>query len=334
MVKRGLINLFILGGLVLTTTYCIGQVKQLTYGSPEVQIDRAYKLSKSITIIPDPRINYVPNIGIIEGENTILVVDAGMGPKNGKRVFDYANSIAKGRKIYLTTTHFHPEHSFGAMAFNNGGATVLMNQLQADELKTKGEAYLNMFKRFGDLERKVLEGTKIAKVDELYSGRKILDLGNKKVEFYELPAHTLGDQVIFVPDDGVIFMGDLVEDRFFPIMPDSDSRPSRWIEVMREVSKLNPETVVPGHGELGGIELITNTESYLNLVKSEVKLNIDKGLNKEAILEVLTPKLKHSRSNWDNAVFIQYEIAHFYAEWTNTIVVLPDLTDEQDKYKQ
>lgn len=331
MRRKVSVRLLISGVLALAGTSSFGQVKQLTHGSPEVQIEHAYKLTNDITIIPDPRINYVPNIGIIEGDKAILVVDAGMGPKNGKKVFEYANSIAKGRKIFLTTTHFHPEHSFGAMAFNKGGATVLMNKLQADELKAKGEEYLKMFKQFGKLEREVLEGTEIAKVDELYSVKKTLDLGNKKVEFYELPAHTLGDQVIFVPSEGVVFMGDLVEERFFPIMPDADTKASRWIEVMKEVKKLKPKTVVPGHGEVGGIELINEVETYLSLVKKEVKLYIDKGLSKKELSAILTPKLTKYRPNWDNAVFIQYEIAHFYAEWTNTIVALPDLITGLDE---
>ena len=307
----------------------MAQLKKLQTGSlPEVQVNKSYKLTKSITIIPDPRINYVPNIGIIEGSKAILVVDAGMGPKNGRKVFEKAKEIANGRKIYLTTTHFHPEHSFGASAFNEGGATVLMNKLQANELSKKGLEYLEMFRTFGELERTVLQDTKLAKVDEVYSGKKVLDLGGKEVELYEMPAHTLGDQVVFVKGDNVVFLGDLVEERFFPIMPDKDTRPSEWIEVIKRVKTLSPKIVVPGHGDIGGSELLDYVENYLMMVKNDAKKEIDLGKSREETIKILKDKLTAAEPTWDNKVFIPYQIAHFYAEWTKTPVVLPDLKIE------
>ncbi len=42
------------------------------------------------------------------------VVETGMGPVNGEAVLAFAHEYARGRRIFLTTTHFHPEHAFGA----------------------------------------------------------------------------------------------------------------------------------------------------------------------------------------------------------------------------
>src|SRR5579863_7872738 len=58
-----------------------------------------------------------PNIGIIVGERATLVVDTGMGPPNGAIVVREAQKLAKSPNLYLTTTHFHPEHAAGAPAF-------------------------------------------------------------------------------------------------------------------------------------------------------------------------------------------------------------------------
>lgn len=325
LIIKYLVFLFI----VFNNNSTMAQLKKLqTDLLPEVQVDKSYKLTKDITIIPDPRINYVPNIGIIEGSKAILVVDAGMGPENGRKVFEKAKEIANGRKIYLTTTHFHPEHSFGASAFNEGGATVLMNKLQSDELSKKGHEYLEMFRSFGELERTVLQGTKLAKVDEVYSGKKILDLGGKEVELYEMPAHTLGDQVIFVKEDNVVFMGDLIEERFFPIMPDNDTKPSEWIEVIKQTKALKPKIVVPGHGDVGGTELLNYFKNYLVMVKNDVKKEIDQGKSREETIKILKDKLTAAEPTWDNKIFIPYQIAHFYAELTKRPVVLPDLKIE------
>ncbi len=56
----------------------------------------------------------MPNIGVIGGNHSVLVVETGMGPRSAAKVLAFTAECAKGRKLYLTTTHFHPEHAFGA----------------------------------------------------------------------------------------------------------------------------------------------------------------------------------------------------------------------------
>ena len=51
-----------------------------------------------------------PNIAIVTGDRATLVVDTGMGPRNGAVIVREVQKLAKGRKLYLTTTHLHPEH--------------------------------------------------------------------------------------------------------------------------------------------------------------------------------------------------------------------------------
>ena len=58
-----------------------------------------------------------PNIGIVVGDRATLVVDTGLGAKNGAIVVKQAEKLAKAPALYLTTTHFHPEHAMGEQAF-------------------------------------------------------------------------------------------------------------------------------------------------------------------------------------------------------------------------
>src|SRR6516225_11965151 len=58
-----------------------------------------------------------PNIAIVVGGRATLVVDTGMGPKNGAVIVREAQKLTKNSMLYLTTTHFHPEHSAGEQAF-------------------------------------------------------------------------------------------------------------------------------------------------------------------------------------------------------------------------
>ena len=293
---------------------------------PVIRPDTLRQIAPGVSVVPDPRINYVPNIGIIEGRDAILVVDTGMGAANGKLLYEKAKEVAKGRRIYLTTTHFHPEHSFGASAFP--ADSFIQNKAQADELARKGDDFVQLFRSFGTVERDALKDVELGKAGITYSGRKELDLGGRKVLLIEAPAHTAGDQLIFEPKSGVVFTGDLIEDRFFPIMPDKDTKGSGWIEVTEQIQQLRPKIVVPGHGDLGGVSMVKATQAYLRHVRKSVFALVDKGWSQADITKHLAPKLRKIHSDWDNSVFIPYEIAVFYAERTGKPLELPQLSSD------
>jgi glyoxylase-like metal-dependent hydrolase (beta-lactamase superfamily II) len=62
-----------------------------------------------------------PNIGIVVGSRAVLVVDTGLGPRNGATIARVVSKLAPGnRTLYLTTTHFHPEHAAGEGGFPRG----------------------------------------------------------------------------------------------------------------------------------------------------------------------------------------------------------------------
>ena len=89
-----------------------------------------------------------------------------------------------------------------------------------------------------------------------------LDLGGKVVQLRTWGrAHSRGDQVVFLPSERVLFTGDLVENRFYPIFPfvppyDVDVDGRHWITVVEELARLDPRIVVPGHGEVGNAGLL------------------------------------------------------------------------------
>jgi Metallo-beta-lactamase superfamily len=140
---------------------------------------------------------------------------------------------AKSRKLYLTTTHFHPEHAFGAKAFAEH-ATYLANKAQASDLATKGPGYIGMFTGLGEPVARQLAGVELPTPDLVYDDTYDLDLGGRVVHLRATGrAHTKVDQVITVPDAEVMFTGDLVETGQFAIFPwfpphDADVSGIRW----------------------------------------------------------------------------------------------------------
>ena len=269
-----------------------------------------------VYVIPDGRVPLVPNIGIVIGEREALVVDTGMGPRNGRRVLDKARALTD-KPIVLTLTHFHPEHGFGAQVFSD--ERIVYNRAQHEELTQKGGPYVEMFRTFGDAVAEQLEGVELVDPDDVYDGELALDLGGTSVTLREVGlAHTRGDQVVFLPEQRVLFTGDLLENRLFPIFPwfppdDVDVNGTRWIEVLGQLEAMAPDVVVPGHGEVGDARLITDARSYLEDVRERVQRASD-GRSADEVKSELSPEIRAAYSSWDAPEWIDFAVECFYAE--------------------
>ena len=100
---------------------------------PMVKPGELRKVSDHVQIIPDDSVQLVPNVGYVVGDKAVLVIDTGMGPKNGAAVSEIAQKLAGGtRAVYLVTTHFHPEHDLGAQAFPASTKLIRSEDQQKD----------------------------------------------------------------------------------------------------------------------------------------------------------------------------------------------------------
>src|SRR5215213_3465069 len=86
-----------------------------------------------------------PNIGIVVGSRAVLVVDTGLGSRNGATIARVVTNLAPGdKKLFLTTTHFHPEHAAGEAGFP-AGAVLIRNAVQQREMDAQGKEVIELF---------------------------------------------------------------------------------------------------------------------------------------------------------------------------------------------
>jgi glyoxylase-like metal-dependent hydrolase (beta-lactamase superfamily II) len=281
--------------------------------SPPLVTGTTREIDSGIHVIPDQRVEFVLNVGIVVGERAVLAIDTAMGKRNGQRVLEEAQRLGGGRKLLLTTTHFHPEHAFGAQPFAD--ATYVCNHSQAEELRAKGQEYIEMFSGFGPGLAELLSDVELIPPDITYSGESaVIDLGGVLAELIAIgPAHTRGDQVVFLPRERVLFAGDLVEDRFLPIFPDEDAIGPRWLEALDRLEQLEPAVVVGGHGEVGDVGMIAALRDYLLTVRDRVSDLHAQGLSLETIEERLEPELAERHAAWDNQMWIKSAVDSFHA---------------------
>ena len=285
--------------------------------APVVDPSAVKEIASGVFVICDHRVPLVPNIGIILGTDAALVVDTGMGPANGKKVLDAAIRLAGQRPLVLTLTHFHPEHGFGAQVFK-GAAKIHYNRAQRDELRAKGDGYLGMFKTFGPHVAAALEGTELVLPDEVYDGASAtIDLGGRKVELKTWGlAHTAGDQVVWLPTERILFTGDLAEERIFPIFPwfppdDADIDGARWASILSELAAWQPAIVVPGHGDIGGAEILLGVRDYMLDLGKRVAAERASGKDADAIVATLAPKIRAEHPDWSAPEWIDFAIRYY-----------------------
>jgi len=274
------------------------------FRAPIVRAGSISEVADGVWVIPDAdRIPMVPNIGIVVGSRATLVIDTGLGTENASAVLEEARRLSAGRPLFLTLTHFHPEHGYGANVFADQ-ATIVYNEAQWVELQEKGEAYSRLFREGAPEVAPMLTGVEFPAPHVRYTGALSFDLGGGLIaELREHGGgHSRGDQIILVQGSSpVLFAGDLVEDRYFGVLPDDDAHVIPWIARLEELERYHADIVVPGHGLTGGAELIVTYRECFELAKRRVtELREEGGHSEEEIVDQVSSELLGRYPDWEN----------------------------------
>jgi glyoxylase-like metal-dependent hydrolase (beta-lactamase superfamily II) len=237
------------------TAFVIAQAQNPEQGVPE----------NSVTQVSEHVYAIVgwPNIGIVVGNRATLVIDTGMGARNGAIVAREAEKLTKTPNLYLTTTHFHPEHAMGVQSFP--ARTILIRPtVQQEEMEKHGSEFIELFRNRSPKFKELLQDVKLRPPDILFDRELKLDLGGAIARLMWFgPGHTAGDELIFVEPDSVLLPGDIVENKLVPTMPNADASPKGWLAILDKIEPLKPRFIVPDHGRLGDGSLIAKERAFL-----------------------------------------------------------------------
>ena len=289
-------------GLILVP-FCLPQAPQ---GVPENSVTR---VSDHVYAI----IGF-PNIAIVTGTRATLAIDTGMGSRNGAVVVREAQKLAKGPALYLTTTHFHPEHASGEGAFPP--QTLLIRPAaQQQELEKRGQEYLDLFSSRSAQNKELLAGVKFRTPDLVFDQEARLDLGGVTARLFWLgAAHTKGDELIFVEEDGVLIPGDIVQSKLVPNMPNEDASPNGWLAILDQLASLKVRQVVPDHGELGDGSLIGKERAFLADLRQRALDLKRQGTPVDDAGRMLTAEFKTKYPDWPNMGPVANAVRRVYEE--------------------
>ena len=285
------------GILGLIPVLCVSVALHAQDNEPLVQADRMQQVSASVYAIPDNFVPLVPNVGIIVGERATLVVDTGLGPRNGETILQAVNRVSSNAILYVVTTHYHPEHTLGTAGLGSE-ALLITAKLQQEEM-ANGEGIKNLFARRSAVTAELLAGVDYPVADILFEEEIVLDLGGLTARIFQSgPLHTQGDTLVFIEEEAVLFTGDTVMLGVFPSLDAVNGSVSRWIQFLDHLETLDPSVIVGAHGSIGDASMLENWRQLFAALTKETRLLKQQGLSENDTASRLNTEFSEKYPQW------------------------------------
>ncbi|MEU5045331.1 MBL fold metallo-hydrolase [Streptomyces griseorubiginosus] len=212
------------------------------------------------------------NAGIIVADGRTALVDTAATEARALLLRDAVRELTPHAPHLVVNTHFHGDHAFGNFVFTPE-AVVVGQELCRSEMATAGLHLTTLWPdvRWGDLN---LELPSVTFRDQL-----TVHIGGIEARLAHIgPAHTTNDTVVWLPQQRVLFTGDLVMSGVTPFFPMGSLSGS--LAAIDRLRQFDARVLVTGHGPVAGPEVLDTAERYLLWVR---------GLAREGLAAGLTP---------------------------------------------
>lgn len=201
----------------------------------------------------------INNMGLIARPDGVTSVDVTSTEVRTRAYLEAAHTAAGAPVKRVVLTHSHPDHCNGLSLLPE--AEVIAHRSVADDLGADhGPLAPHIFTPFE-------QGDTRARIPSMvFDDGLTLSPGDRPIEVRHpgVPAHTPGDAYVWLPRERILFTGDLVFSGGTPFV--MSGTPEGWLQTLDELVALDPVTVVPGHGPVGGPELFEPVRAYLEFV--------------------------------------------------------------------
>ncbi len=207
-----------------------------------------------------------PNSGVIIGDDSVMVIEAQATPRLAQKVIEEIRKVTDKPITHLALTHYHAVRVLGASAY--GAQQIIMGEKARAMVAERGkEDWESEFQRFPRLFQGHEGIPGLTWPTTTFSDRMSVYLGKRRIDLMHLGrAHTAGDIVIFVPDQNVMFTGDIVEYRSACYCGDGHFRD--WPATLDAIRRFELDAIAPGRGDaLMGREMVNKaldgTEDFI-----------------------------------------------------------------------
>lgn len=243
------------------------------YGQPFPE-PRTIKLNDRVYVLLGPiqhanRLNqgYMINSTVIVGDKGVILVDSGGTLEVGRHIAAAVRRITDKRVTHVVNTHHHGDHYLGNAAFED--ATIISSAMCRKMVLETGHEWLAIME--GAVGRKLPETKPLAAAVTYAEGTRTETFvhGVRLVFWVPRGSHTIGDLLVYLPDDKVLVAGDVLVSRVVPTFQDGFIK--NWIRTLDEIRTLGAVRFVPGHGDLMTLDDVTAFRDAMHRFYSGVK---------------------------------------------------------------
>jgi cyclase len=182
------------------------------------------------------------NNGVVVCDDCCIVVDTATYPGQTKKDLLNLQKITDKKIKYLINTHYHADHTFGNMYFHD----VIAHRFCYETLKERTPFYMKYVEENAE-DRNQFEGFTI-KLPTLVFEKEIILYYSPEIEVTHYGGHTRGSTTVFIPEENILFSGDLLFVGSHPYLADADI--IQWIAALEDLMELDVKKIIPGHGEV------------------------------------------------------------------------------------
>lgn len=242
-----------------------------------------------------------PNSGVIIGDDAVMVVDVQATPIMAQDVIAKIRSVTDRPIRYVVLSHYHAVRVMGASAY--GADEIIASDRTRDLIDERGEAdFHSEVERFPRLFQAVESVPGLTHPDRVFSDRTSVDLGGVTAEVIHAGrGHTAGDTVVWLPEEKILFSGDLVERGATPYC--GDAHLSDWPGTIARLREFGAEAVVPGRGPAltTAAEIAAGfdgTERFVSQLFSLVRQGVSEGKKLGEIYREVYPVMEAEFGDW------------------------------------
>jgi glyoxylase-like metal-dependent hydrolase (beta-lactamase superfamily II) len=280
---------------------------------PLVKENATVKLAPHTYVIPDDNVSLVPNVGIVVGSRATLVIDPGLGRRNGETVLREVAKVSRNAEVYIGSTHFHAEHTTGYVAFPPD-ATYVNSVVQEAEFEEGGMRMVQMFSGRSPATAEILKDAARRPAAITFDREHVLDLGGVRARLIVVgPTHTRGDTGFFVEGDDVLFAGDVVMNSSF-LAATAVSSMKAWLGAFETFEALKPQTIVPAHGAVGTGTLIASNRALMEGIQARTRELKAQGRTVDEAAATVQAEFRAQHPDWPRSNGLAAAARSAYAE--------------------
>lgn len=237
------------------------------------------------------------NAGLIVGPEYAIAVDSLATVGLTKTLLGEIKKVSGKPIRYLVNTHHHGDHIWGNHLFR-GAHIVCHARCWEEALKRQPPDPAYLSSRFPEFD---FSGIKTSPPEITFESQLTLYLDDGEVRLiYFGPGHTVGDIVVYLPQPGVVFCGDLLFLYSTPLAVEGCF--AGWMDILKALANLDAETYVPGHGPPCGKDGLWECGEYLALIYGEARQRFDAGMGAlDAAGDIDVGRFK-KWANWERIV--------------------------------